>query len=206
MNKFNLFLSKFLTPSQQKVFLFLLLFFALGKGLQLVSYQADLTPGEDEKLEQALEKSVKVQFDLRTANSQELEMVPGIGPKTAAKIIQLRSEFTCLEDIQMVKGIGPAKFAKLKEYFVPFGTNYQKRQQQQKRSEAEYDKQAEAVDLNTASVDELICINGIGKVTAQKIVDYRAQNGKFHSPQDLLKVKGIGSKKLEQILPQVIIK
>ncbi len=153
-----------------------------------------------------MKTDVKAVWDVRTAGVQELKMVPGIGEKTAAKIVELRSEFVCLEDLQMVSGIGPVKFAKLKEYFLPFGVEHQKKVKQEKKAELEYDKQAELVDVNTASIDELTSVKGIGRVTAQKIVDYRAKNGKFNTADDLLKIKGVGQKKLEVILPQVLVK
>ncbi len=206
MKKFDIFLSHFLTKEQQKVFLFLLLFFAFGKGLDLVSYQKYATPEEKKRLTQALEKQAKVVFDLQTATAQELEMVPGIGAKTAAKIIALRPKFTCREDLLKVKGIGPAKFAKIKDYFLPFGQTHQEEVAQEKKSQAEFDLQAESVDLNTAGVQELTSVKGIGKVTAQKIVEYREKNGRFDSLEDLLKIKGIGKKKLQLISKQAVIR
>ena len=62
---------------------------------------------------------------------------------------------------------------------------------------------ASPVDLNTASIGDLITIPGIGKVTAQRILDYRNANGKFGSVQELSNVKGIGTKKLEKVKPYV---
>jgi competence protein ComEA len=59
------------------------------------------------------------------------------------------------------------------------------------------------VRINSASVAELCRIKGIGKVTANKIIDYRTQKGRFTKPADLLKVKGIGPKKLKLIQSQV---
>ncbi|MBL3540361.1 ComEA family DNA-binding protein [Aminivibrio sp.] len=56
-----------------------------------------------------------------------------------------------------------------------------------------------AVRVNTASLEELQRIPGIGPTIARAILEYRAQKGKFSSLQDLLKVKGIGPKKLESI-------
>ena len=53
--------------------------------------------------------------------------------------------------------------------------------------------------MNTASLEELQRIPGIGPTIARAILEYRAQKGKFSSLQDLLKVKGIGPKKLESI-------
>lgn len=61
------------------------------------------------------------------------------------------------------------------------------------------------IDLNTASIEDLIKIPGIGKVTAKNIVEYREKNGPFTSIEDLIKVKGIGPKKLNQVKPYLII-
>ncbi len=57
------------------------------------------------------------------------------------------------------------------------------------------------IDINLASWVEWTQIEGIGEVTAQKIIDDRKANGPFRSVKDLLRVKGIGSKKLEMMRP-----
>lgn len=61
------------------------------------------------------------------------------------------------------------------------------------------------VNLNSASVAELQGLPGIGKVTAEKIVAYRSEKGKFKSVDDLLKVKGVGKKSLDKIRPLVSV-
>jgi len=61
----------------------------------------------------------------------------------------------------------------------------------------------ERIDLNTASVSELVQIKGIGPKTAAAIVEYRTQHGRFSSVEELSHVKGIGKKKLERIREQV---
>ncbi|WP_035589120.1 ComEA family DNA-binding protein [Hippea jasoniae] len=53
------------------------------------------------------------------------------------------------------------------------------------------------VNLNTANVNELVKLNGIGKTKAQAIVDYRKDHP-FKKVEDLLNVKGIGPKILEK--------
>lgn len=52
------------------------------------------------------------------------------------------------------------------------------------------------INLNTATAEELIAVPGIGEVTAGRILEYRAQIGRFESVDELLEVKGIGEKKL----------
>ncbi len=57
------------------------------------------------------------------------------------------------------------------------------------------------VDINTADVEELTRIPGIGPKTAEAIVAYRKDVGQFKKVEDLIEVKGIGPKKLETIRP-----
>jgi len=57
-------------------------------------------------------------ININTASTSELVQLPGIGIKTAEKIVAFREEngpFKTIEDIIKVKGIGPAKFAKISE-------------------------------------------------------------------------------------------
>lgn len=55
------------------------------------------------------------------------------------------------------------------------------------------------IDINAASAVELADIPGIGPVLAERIIAYRAANGAFSRPEDLLAVKGIGDKVLARI-------
>jgi len=63
-------------------------------------------------------------------------------------------------------------------------------------------QQEEAVfplDLNSASISELIQIPGIGMVYAERIIQYRYEKGGFKSIDELVNVKGIGGKKLQKM-------
>jgi competence protein ComEA len=62
-----------------------------------------------------------------------------------------------------------------------------------------------AVNLNTATKDELIALPGIGPSKAQAILDYRSQHGPFKSVEELKDVKGIGAKRFEQLKPDLTV-
>jgi len=62
---------------------------------------------------------------------------------------------------------------------------------------------AAPVNLNTATLEELETLDGVGPATAQKILDWRQQNGGFRSVDDLGEVPGIGPKKLAALRDKV---
>lgn len=61
------------------------------------------------------------------------------------------------------------------------------------------------ININTASVDELMSLNGIGEVKAKAIVDYRNENGSFSSIEEITLVSGIGEKSFEKIKDSITV-
>ena len=59
------------------------------------------------------------------------------------------------------------------------------------------------VDINSAGLEELMSLPGIGQVRAQAILDDREENGPYRYPEELVRVKGIGEGILENILDQI---
>lgn len=63
----------------------------------------------------------------------------------------------------------------------------------------------EIVNINTADVEGLKKLKGIGPAMAQRIIDYREANGSFQAPEDIMQVKGIGKAKYAKLKEQIAI-
>jgi competence protein ComEA len=61
------------------------------------------------------------------------------------------------------------------------------------------------VNLNTATVEQLETLPGIGKATAERILEYRQKNGAFKKIEDLMNVRGIGEKSFLRLKPLVTV-
>ena len=70
-------------------------------------------------------------------------------------------------------------------------------------SAAEEQKKPEPVNINTATVEELAKLPGVGKSIAQRIVNHREKSGKFRTVEELLVIRGISRKKFEQLRPLI---
>jgi len=60
------------------------------------------------------------------------------------------------------------------------------------------------INVNTASAEELTQLKGVGPEYAARIIAYREENGPFKTPQDLMKVKGIGVKTIENNKERIV--
>lgn len=126
-------------------------------------------------------------LNINTADAETLAVLPDIGADLAERIIEYREEhgpFHWKEELLKVDGIGEKLFGKL-EAQITLG------EYARKSAYAPF-----PINLNTASLEELMEVPGIGETTARNIIEYREKINRFDSLNQLLNVKGIGEKKL----------
>lgn len=61
-----------------------------------------------------------------------------------------------------------------------------------------------AINLNTATIDQLETLPGIGRKTAERILEYRTKSGSFKRIEELMNVKGIGEKSFLKLKPLIV--
>jgi competence protein ComEA len=61
------------------------------------------------------------------------------------------------------------------------------------------------INLNTASVAQLETLPGIGRSTAERILEYRQKNGSFKKIEDLMNVRGVGEKSFLKLKPLITV-
>jgi len=138
------------------------------------------------------ENTRDTRLDLNTASKVDLTALPGIGEVKAAEIVKYREEhggFKAIDELINVKGIGRATLDKIRN-LVRVGSV--------STNVPDKSENSGKINVNTATLQELVALPGIGPVLAERIIDYREHNGKFHKPEDLLKVSGIGIKTLSK--------
>ena len=62
------------------------------------------------------------------------------------------------------------------------------------------------ININTATVEELVQLDRVGPKYAEKIVAFREENGPFKVPEDLMLVAGIGQKTFEVNRERIVVK
>lgn len=167
--------------------------------------------------------------NINTATIEELQTLPGIGPSKARAIIEYRNKnpFSKPEELINVPGIGQKTYDKLKDRItvgknmnssinIPVQENTAEKENTKTKPQQDTiisnirnksdNVSSRKININTASVEELQKLPGIGPTKAQAIVDYRQNNGDFKSIEEIKNVKGIGEKTYEKLKDLIDVK
>lgn len=146
---------------------------------------------ESDKLTKNASSSTFKVVNVNTAVIGELEKLPNIGPAKAKAIVDYRAQFgsfKSLEDLLNVVGIGKSTLDKISDMVTGFSATV-----------SSAIAKSVKIKINEATVKEIETLPSIGPIKAREIVSYRETHGPFCILDDLMKVKGIGSKTVEKI-------
>ncbi|MDZ7659950.1 helix-hairpin-helix domain-containing protein [Fodinibius sp.] len=75
-----------------------------------------------------------------------------------------------------------------------------------KVEKSDHNADKERINVNTANIEALKALPGIGSTYAKRIIKYRNENGEFESFEELKKIKGIAQKRLDKLMPFIKLK
>lgn len=146
-------------------------------------------------------KSLSSSIDLNNAGRAELQQLPGVGPAKAEKILAARNEKGSLSGVQGIAGFGPKSASQLQSW-MPKDEEPDVLSRKPVVPPAPVGRKVlpepNSIDINSAPIEELQRLPGIGAVLAQRIVDERKKRP-FTSVEDLDRVSGLGVKKIEAV-------
>ena len=148
--------------------------------------------------------------NVNTASADEIaDRLTGIGPTQAAALVDYRTThgpFQSLDELTKVKGIGVKTLVKNQDHILLQGdTAPLASKPPAKTATAPDAAPSAAVNINSASAQQLLALSGIGPAKAAAIVSYREAHGTFQAIDDLVKVKGIGPKTLAKNRDRIVI-
>lgn len=127
-------------------------------------------------------------LELNKATFEELSQIEGIGRQLAHDILSLREElgkFKSVSQLMQIDGMDKETYNFIKEkIYVEEEWDW--------IIDVEESEVPEKININTASVRELMSLDAITEGLAHKIVEYREENGNFISINEIMDVKGIG--------------
>ena len=174
---------------------------------------------DDENYQEIEGTSTNQNEEIETENTQEKIMVHIIGEVKNQGVVVLESGARIVDAIDAAGGeTDEADLTKLNlAYILNDGEKIKvpkKGEEQQEyitstsglETSEENKTESQKININTANLEELTKLPGIGEATANKIISYRKETGKFKTIEDLKNVPGIGNSKFDNLKDMITIK
>jgi competence ComEA-like helix-hairpin-helix protein len=166
-----------------------------GEPVGQVQLLATLTPGSplaqrDSAMRQARPLAAGERIDLDAATAAELTRLPKVGPRLAKTIVADRAAhgpFGSLSGLDRVSGVGPGLLKVLAPHvlFSGAGASWA-------GGQVGSTAPAAPLNINSATIEDLDALPGIGPAKAAAVLRYREQHGPFVAVEDLARVSGFG--------------
>jgi competence ComEA-like helix-hairpin-helix protein len=137
-------------------------------------------------------------IDVEHASAAELTRLPGIGPALANRIVadrQSHGAFGTIAGLRRVRGVGAALLERLRGHLSFGGVP----------AEAQMTSLPDLVDVNLATVTDLVGLPGIGLARARAVVAFRDSAGPFRQIEDLKRVPGFPASLLRQLAGRLVV-
>lgn len=180
------------------------------------NYESSVDPEKNETSETpasdvSAEKPLLI--NINTATSEQLQTLPGIGEAKAAAIIDYRDThggFFYVSELLNVSGIGEETYENIRDFITvgdvpPRETPPQSSSSTSAGAPAQPPAEIPIININTASVEELQKLPGIGSAKAMAIVQYRSVFGDYYDINELKNVSGIGESVFEGIRDYITV-
>lgn len=166
-------------------------------------YKEDENKKTENKNTESLKKSITIFI---SGQVNEPGVVTIESDKRLADAVDLLGGFTDEADLNKINLA--MKIEDEKHYIIPkLGENLDESNAEESITSDDSIVQTEnnKVNINTATLNELDTLPGVGEATATKIINYRDENGKFNAIEEIKNVNGIGDKKYENIKDMISI-
>lgn len=201
MKRIKSYLRNYLTPTDQRVLMILLFIgfisiLAVSKPFNKL-YSNEISP---DSIRADIAQPYLLQVDIRKATLRELTQIKGIGDKTAQNIIDFRDSngFKSIYDLLKVQGIGEKKLSVWIEFLTPL-PNDSLHFIKSENEEIPTNSNIKRIEFNSAKLEDLMKVKGIGEKKAQQIMEFRNSRKGITNMEELLTIKGIGKKTLAKI-------
>lgn len=201
MKRIKAYLKNYLTPNDQKVLMILLFIgfisiLAMSKPFNKL-YSNEVSP---DSIFADIKEPYLLSVDIRKATARELTQIKGIGEKTAEKIVDFRDKhgYNSIYDLLQVEGIGEKRLSGWIEFLTPLPNDslyFIERESEIAPLSSNQNK----IEFNSATLQDLMRVNGIGEKKAKLIIEFRNSRKGVANLDELLSIKGIGKKTLAKI-------